>query len=198
MPHCRSSVKTDQRQPAPSFALAEAPEGFSRSMSPESLQKIQAAHGFFELGMWQASWDELETMGPEDRAELPVAVLRVEILKAMKRWESAAILAESLIEKGAKIGGLYLSAAYAIRRARSLPEAKAMLLKGEPFLQDEALWWYNLACYDCQLGDLEAAKARLARAFEIDRDYRLRALEDEDLKPLWDAFAGELGDHPSM
>jgi len=172
--------------------------GFPPLMSPESIHRFQAANGYCELAMWQDAWDELDALALEDRAELPVAVLRVEILKAMKRWESAAILAEALIEKGVNIGGLYLSAAYAIRRARSLPEAKAMLLKGEPFLQGEALWWYNLACYDCQLGDLDAAKARLARAFEIDREYRLRALEDEDLKPLWDAFAGELGDHPVL
>ena len=164
-------------------------------MSFESLRQIHAANGYCELGMWQDAWDELESLPPEDRGTLPVAVMRVEILKSMKRWESAAILAESLVGKGAQVGGLYLSGAYAIRRARSLPEAKAFLLKGEDLLKDQAVWWYNLACYDCQLGDLDAAKARLGGAFEIDRSFRLKALEDEDLKPLWDTFAGELRDH---
>jgi len=47
---------------------------------------------------------------------------------------------------------------------------------------------YNLACYLCQLGDLESAKGYLKRAFEIDSSWRLQALEDEDLKPLWDSL----------
>ena len=111
--------------------------------------------------------DELDPLAPDERAELPVAIMRLDILKAMERWDSAAILAESLIEMGVD-QSLHLSC---LRDpgARSLPEAKAMLLKGEPLLHGEALWWYNLACYDCQLGAVEAAKARLARAFEIDR-----------------------------
>jgi hypothetical protein len=78
-----------------------------------------------------------------------------------------------------------------------LPEAKALLLKGEPFLKETALWHFNLACYECQLGDVEAAKARLARAFKIDRSYRRKAAEDEDLRSLRDwisspmAFRGD-------
>lgn len=45
---------------------------------------------------------------------------------------------------------------------------------------------YNLACYDSVLGELEMAKARLQHALKIDPGMRLAALDDEDLKPLWD------------
>ncbi len=43
---------------------------------------------------------------------------------------------------------------------------------------------YNLACWECQLGELEVAKARLRHAFNLDAQLRLSALEDEDLKPI--------------
>jgi hypothetical protein len=48
-----------------------------------------------------------------------------------------------------------------------------------------AIYQYNLACYECQLGNLAEAKTRLQRAFEAEPKYRLRSLEDEDLEPLW-------------
>jgi hypothetical protein len=61
--------------------------------------KITAAIGFCELAMWQAAWDELETLEPEERA-LPI-VLRVKlgIFIALERWESAVLLAEGMIAR---------------------------------------------------------------------------------------------------
>jgi len=42
----------------------------------------------------------------------------------------------------------------------------------------------NLACYFGQTGDIKTAKNYLKKAFEIDPNLRIAALEDEDLKPL--------------
>src|SRR4030095_14795090 len=53
----------------------------------------------------------------------------------------------------------------------------------------EAIIKYNLACYFCQMGDTENAKNYLNQAFEIDSSWRLKALDDEDLRPLWDSLA---------
>jgi hypothetical protein len=47
---------------------------------------------------------------------------------------------------------------------------------------------YNLACYECWLGNLGEAKTRLKRGFELEARFRLKALEDEDLEPLWDSL----------
>jgi hypothetical protein len=52
-----------------------------------------------------------------------------------------------------------------------------------------AIFHYNLACYMCQLGELEKAKVRLHRAFKLDPGLRVMALDDEELKPLWDEIA---------
>jgi hypothetical protein len=63
-----------------------------------------------------------------------------------------------------------------------------VLLSGEHVLKEEALWHFNLACYECQLGSMEAAKERLSETFRIDPKMRNQALEDEDLEPLWAAL----------
>jgi len=48
---------------------------------------------------------------------------------------------------------------------------------------------FNLACYEAQIGSLDRAKAYLKRATEIDPKFRLMALEDPDLEPLWPSLA---------
>ena len=48
---------------------------------------------------------------------------------------------------------------------------------------------FNLACYEAQMGSLDRAKAHLKRATEIDEKFRLMALEDPDLEPLWASLA---------
>jgi len=47
----------------------------------------------------------------------------------------------------------------------------------------------NLACYEAQMGSLNRAKAHLNRATEIDAKFRLMALRDLDLEPLWASLA---------
>jgi hypothetical protein len=45
-----------------------------------------------------------------------------------------------------------------------------------------------LACYLCQAGEIQNAKNYLKKAFEIDLNWRVAALEDEDLKLLWQSL----------
>jgi tetratricopeptide (TPR) repeat protein len=77
-----------------------------------------------------------------------------------------------------------------IRRSNHSPcgAARNILINALPKFPREAIIYYNLACYDCQLGEIETASNYLKKAFEIDSSWRLHALEDEDLKPLWDSL----------
>jgi hypothetical protein len=81
-----------------------------------------------------------------------------------------------------------VSWAYATRRADCLKSARLILVNAVERLPDVAVFHFNLACYECQLGQLDEAKSRLQRNFEINSAYRLKALEDEDLEPLWDSL----------
>jgi Tfp pilus assembly protein PilF len=81
-----------------------------------------------------------------------------------------------------------VSYAYATRRAESVEAAKEILLDAEPKFPNEAIIKYNLACYCCQTGETKNAKNYLKKAFEIDSTWRIAALDDDDLKPLWDSL----------
>jgi Tfp pilus assembly protein PilF len=47
---------------------------------------------------------------------------------------------------------------------------------------------YNFGCYACQLGDIEQAKERVRNAVELDAKFKLLALDDADLEPMWESF----------
>jgi hypothetical protein len=79
-----------------------------------------------------------------------------------------------------------VSWAYATRRADSIEAARLILLEAVERLPGAAILHYNLACYECQLGEVEVARARLKHAIALEPACRARALEDDDLKPLWE------------
>jgi len=64
-------------------------------------------------------------------------------------------------------------------------EEAAKLFPGDSMIQ------YNLACYCAQLGQLDAAQEYLDKSYDLGdaKQIRLMALNDEDLKPLWEGEA---------
>jgi tetratricopeptide (TPR) repeat protein len=81
-----------------------------------------------------------------------------------------------------------VSWANATRRADSIEAARLILLNAVKDNPNMALFYYNLACYECQLGNLDEAKKRLKQVFELEPGYRMKALEGEDLQVIWGAF----------
>ena len=86
--------------------------------------------------------------------------------------------------------GWWISLAYALRRTESVEKAEAILLQAQAIHPKVAMIAFNLACYARLTGRMEEAKERLRHAIELDKDIRGLALDDEDLKPLWDWIAG--------
>jgi hypothetical protein len=49
---------------------------------------------------------------------------------------------------------------------------------------------FNIACYASVTSRMEEAKARLPHAIDLDNGIRKLAIDNEDLKPLWDWIGG--------
>ena len=156
-------------------------------LEPPDQKFFEAACGYAQLGMFLDANEELEKVDPYCRAAPEILALRVAIYRGLKKWELMAAISKRLAEFQPNDVQWTVSFAYAVRRANSIEAAKEILLEAEQKFPKEAVIKYNLACYFCQLGNLETAKNYLKRAFEIDPNWRLQALEDEDLKPLWEA-----------
>jgi lipopolysaccharide biosynthesis regulator YciM len=148
---------------------------------------ITAAQGYVELGMHVDANEELEHLDPEHRILPAVVALRVEIYRALKKWDLMQTVAKMMALHEPNEAQWTVAWAYATRRADCLDAARLILVNAVDRQPDVAIFHYNLACYDCQLGLLDEAKARLRRTFELEPRYRLKALDDEDLESLWGA-----------
>jgi len=117
-----------------------------------------------------------------------ILAIRVGIYAALKKWDLMRTVAAKLARDDPDNVHWIVCLAYATRRAGSIDAAKVILLEAVERHPEAAILHYNLACYECQLGGLEVAKARLSHAFKLDGNFRALALDDEDLKPIWDSL----------
>ena len=153
-------------------------------------QHLRAAQGYIELGMFQEANTELEEIDPLCRHLPEVLVLRVIIYHALERWELTAAVAGRLVEFDPSEPGYFVDLAYATRRAESIGKAHPVLTRAASLHPNDGTIQFNLACYEAQIGDLDKARLHLKRATEIDPRFKLMALEDEDLEPLWKQVTG--------
>ena len=68
-------------------------------------------------------------------------------------------------------------------------KAKVVLDEAAKLFPDDSMIQYNLACYCAQLSQLDAAQEYLDKSYELGdaKQIRLMALDDDDLKPQWEA-----------
>jgi hypothetical protein len=85
---------------------------------------------------------------------------------------------------------LWISLSHALGRTEGVEKAEAILLRAQAIHPEVAMIAFNLACYASVAGRMEEAKERLRHAIELDKEARKLALEDEDLRPLWDWIGG--------
>jgi tetratricopeptide (TPR) repeat protein len=156
-------------------------------LEPPDQQCWQAAVGYVELGMFAEADSELDKMDPFCRAFPEVLSVRLAVYRGLGKWELMQEISKRLRQFEPENVQWTISLAYATRRAYSIDVAMEILLNAEGKFPGEGAIPYNLACYSCQLGEIEKAKRYLRKAFEINLNWRKAALEDEDLKPLWDS-----------
>lgn len=149
------------------------------------------ATGYCELGMFLDADAELDRIEPEVRHAPEVLEIRAQIYGGLGNWELMQVAANALVGHDPANVQWIVWRAFAARRAESLAAAHSILLEAVEHHPEAAIFHYNLACYECQLGELEVAKARLRHAIMLDGNFRSLALEDEDLKPLWSSLGGD-------
>ena len=140
--------------------------------------------------MFDEAAQVLEEIEPEEKARNEVLGARVNLYIAAKKWHMAAAVASHLVKVEPETAGWWISLAYALRRTESVEKAEAILLQAQAIHPKVAMIAFNLACYASVTGRMEEAKERLRHAIELDKDIRGLALDDEDLKRLWDWIAG--------
>jgi predicted Zn-dependent protease len=150
----------------------------------EVREKMEAAHGFHELGMHVDAWNVLDDMSPEEKAQPLVALLRLDILLAIHRYDDALALGTGACRQWPIIDGFFLKTATALMELSDHQKARDLLLAGPESLQQKAVYWYDLACCQCRMGDTAEAKKSLSECFDRDNNLRHQALDDPDLAAI--------------
>lgn len=151
---------------------------------------LEFAAGYLELGMVNEAADELEAIAGPDRLSAEVMRMRADLYMEAKQWELLLAVARELARQCPEEEKGWVYTAFALRELGRVEEAKAVLLGAEPTHgQACAVLHYNLACYHCLLGELAEAKRRLAIACRMNGEWKAAALDDRDLKAMWDEIA---------
>jgi hypothetical protein len=147
-------------------------------------RRLMHARGYLGLGLLADA--ERELFLAEDGGAEPaeVAEIRLVLLHEKSDWAALRDFTGSLIARGGADAGVWISCAYATRRADSLAAAETVLKEAEKLFPAEPTIQFNLGCYACQRDDLATARRRVDRAIALEPGFRLAAATDPDLAPL--------------
>jgi len=160
-------------------------------MLPSTKRHLSHCQGYLELGMKDDAHDELEKIEWEDRLKKEVLSARIQVYIKAKYWELVGAIAKQLSKRFPEESEWWLYWAYGARRAKSLDQAKGILLEALKRFPDNATILYNLGCYACVDESYDIASALVKRAIELDKDFQSLAIADKDLANLWENVESE-------
>lgn len=160
-----------------------------KPLEPPDSMHVSASLGWLGLGNWQEANEELKKVAPALHEHPEVLAARWEICAKTQNWDAAADLAVTLTKLNPESSWPVIVLAYATRRKKEggIEKARAILEAAQEQFPKEATIAYNLACYECQLGDLGKARLWLKKAYDLGGPNVIKpmALGDKDLEPLW-------------
>lgn len=162
-------------------------------LGTQDLRLLNAAEGWLGLGNWREANEELEKITPEMRGHPEVLEVRWEIYAAAKRWAECVDLAEALVKLAPRKSFGWIRRSFALHELKRTGEALEKLLPAVDRFCQEWVVPYNLACYCAQLGRMVECQGWFKKAMAMDEhEVKRQALDDPDLKPLWDSMSGSI------
>src|SRR5947208_1103828 len=131
---------------------------------------LQTAQGWLELGNHVEANEELDKITPLLRTHPDVLELRWQIYAQAEKWDACVDIATALTELASDRPAGWIHRSHALHELKRSQEAWDNLIVVVDTFPGGYLMRYNLACYACQLGNLEDAKSWLERAFDIADD----------------------------
>jgi predicted Zn-dependent protease len=145
---------------------------------------LLAAQGYSELGMFDDALAEIDSLPAEVVQSATVAELRTVVLMQARRWKLALTASRALCRAAPEKTSGFIHTAFCLHELCRTAEARDTLLGGPEVLHAEPTFHYNLACYECALGNLDVARLHLEKSIEIDKKFREFAKSDPDLAAL--------------
>lgn len=162
-----------------------------------SKRRLSHARGYLELGMVAEAAAELAQLSGPDADAAEALTLRIAVFHEQENWPAVRDLARQLVRHESADAAVWVTLAYATRRADSLIAAEIILLQAEKHFPQEATIQFNLGCYACQRGDVREARRRVQQAINLEMRFREAAATDPDLAALRAAHPEDFSDEPA-
>ena len=159
----------------------------SEFISSPDRHHLLAAQGWVELGNVREATAELDQIAPALNSHPAVLEVRWQIHAHSKNWNECVELAAAIIRTDPTVAMGWIHRSYALHELNRTAEARDGLMSVVGIFPEELTIPYNLACYECKLGNPSKARQWLEKIFSTEHaeEWRATALEDLDLKPLW-------------
>jgi len=156
-------------------------------LQPPDSHYLRAVEGWLDLGNHIEANEELEKIAPLNRAHPDVLLARWHIYAKAQKWDACVDLGKAMVELAPERVRSWIAHAKAYTAQQRYQEAYDVLLPALSKFPKEAGAHYHLARCACQLGKLSEAVEWIEKAFQYGgNELKLKALDDIELKPLWD------------
>jgi len=147
---------------------------------------LGAAEGWIRMGDYAAAAEKLAKISPGQRAHLAVLRVSWQLFVATKNWQAALDVASTMVRLKPDDSLGWAHQSFALHELQRTAEARDQLQRVADKFSGNATMRYNLACYECCLGNLDEAKGWLAAAFVLGNQEQTKkeALADKDLRPI--------------
>lgn len=151
---------------------------------------LNAAEGWLGFDNVIEADKELKQITPSMQRHPEVLARRCEMFAKAECWPKFEEVAEEIIllEPESTFG--WIRRSFALHEQGLTATAREKLLPAVDLFPDDITIRYNLACYECVLGNMSHAKLHLAEAFNLAHnqnctdEWKSQMLGDPDLKPL--------------
>lgn len=137
-------------------------------LEPPDSHHLSAATGWLELGLPGEARRELTLLQPSARRHPDVLALEWTLCAHERDWEHALDVSLKLIHLDHSRSTGWIHRSFALHELKRTAEARQALLPAISLFPEDGTIPYNLACYACQLGRLEEARAWLRQAMRLD------------------------------
>lgn len=156
-------------------------------LEPPDSHHVSAALGWLDLGNPREAAAELAQLSPVAQMHPAGLEARWRWCAATRRWSDALAVARAQVAAAPDEPTGWVNQAYALHELKRTAEARDLLLSKAAAFPQQCIIPYNLACYACQLGDLDEARRWLRHFLQLRSREELQRLarNDPDLQPLW-------------
>lgn len=149
---------------------------------------LSRSNGYRELGMFDESILELESINQEDVWTYEVIKAKYLTYRDAKQFEMAEAMTKAMrIYHNNRTEG-WLLRAECINETKGAKEAAEVLIEDEYSFKEQADVLFAIGRYLALAGNLNKAKEYIRRAIKLNGKYRSEFLDDPTFDAVWDSF----------